>query len=198
MGFDLKSSTAEDFIPGMCNKLRIEDKLLKQVLTLAKNIRILNIASAHTQPSIATACMLLMIQINNLTITKKLIASTFDVSEVTITKAFRCIEEYKSIIVDEEKTKQVAKMFEEERKKLEMPKSLQDKYKTLGLDQDSDSDDSFSDENYEEEDIIDTKTLCDIEYDDVTLYCSDIDISLYNLLGLTENKYNILLGEIRN
>ena len=63
MGLVLKSSTAADFIPRFCRELRIKDEYLDQSLQLAKNIKKLNVASSHTQPSIATACVLLMINI---------------------------------------------------------------------------------------------------------------------------------------
>jgi len=192
MGIELKSSTAEDFIPRLCKELRLKDYFLEQSLQLAKNIKLLNIASSHTQPSIATSCVLLMVNINNLNITKKYIANKFDVSEVTITKAYRCIEGYKDILLDDEKTEIIVNKINEERKQVKIPESLKRKYDLINSL--SDSDDSDIEEEFEYEEI-DTKIMCDIEYDNVLSYTNNIDIDIYNELYETDHKYNVVLKE---
>ena len=43
-----------------------------------------------------------------------------------------------------------------------------------------------------DKDPIDTKLMCDIEYDDTTTYFNNIDLELYSKFDRTERKYNSL------
>jgi transcription initiation factor TFIIIB Brf1 subunit/transcription initiation factor TFIIB len=92
-------SSAEHFIKRHCNKLMLKTIYTEKALQIAKNIDNLNIASVHTPPSLAAASILLMAEVNGLnTITKKKLSIEFEVSEVTISKTFKKLEQYKEII----------------------------------------------------------------------------------------------------
>ena len=90
--------------------LHIKDKYVEQSIQIAKNIRNMNIASVHTPFSIATSSILLMADLNNIeNINKRKLANKFGVSEVTITKTYKKIEEYKDILKSQEKVDQFIK-----------------------------------------------------------------------------------------
>ena len=75
-------------------------------MLIANNIKKLGLASDHTPPSVAAGSILLMSKINNLPLTKKLISKKFSISEVTISKIYKKIEEYNKILVNAEQTEQ--------------------------------------------------------------------------------------------
>lgn len=97
-------SLPEDFVSRFCKELNIMQKYIDHAVVIAKNIRQMNFASVHTPFSIATSSILLMAEFNDISsITKKKLASRFGVSEVTITKTYKKIEEYKDILGSQDK-----------------------------------------------------------------------------------------------
>ena len=103
-------SLPEDFVARFCKELNIKDKYIEHAVQIAKNIRNMNIASVHTPFSIATSSILLMVDLNNLeNITKKKIAHKFGVSEVTISKTFKKVEEYKHILNSQDRVNEFIK-----------------------------------------------------------------------------------------
>jgi transcription initiation factor TFIIIB Brf1 subunit/transcription initiation factor TFIIB len=131
MAYDFNSSTPEHFVTRFCKILRMQKEYILQTVKIIKNIQKLNIASVHTPLSIATGCILLVVNINGIQITKKMMANKFGVSEVTINKAYRELEQYKKIIIDDELTDKLAKAIEEERIKMTIPKFLIDRYNKI-------------------------------------------------------------------
>ncbi len=97
-----QSSSPEHIITRFCKELKIKNNYIEQAIKIAKNIIKLDIASVHTPLSIATGGILLMTDMNNLPITKKNIADTFGVSEVTIKKTFDKLKEYKYILLNDQ------------------------------------------------------------------------------------------------
>jgi transcription initiation factor TFIIIB Brf1 subunit/transcription initiation factor TFIIB len=104
--YKLKSSTPVDFIKRYCNILNIHAKDAELAMLIANNIKKLGLASDHTPPSVAAGSILLMSKINNLSLTKKSISKKFSISEVTISKIYKKIEEYNKILVNTEQTEQ--------------------------------------------------------------------------------------------
>jgi transcription initiation factor TFIIB len=104
--YKLNSSTPVDFIKRYCNILNIHAKDAELAMLIANNIKKLGLASDHTPPSVAAGSILLMSKINNLSLTKKIISKKFSISEVTISKIYKKIEEFNKILVDMEQTEQ--------------------------------------------------------------------------------------------
>jgi transcription initiation factor TFIIIB Brf1 subunit/transcription initiation factor TFIIB len=75
-------------------------------MLIANNIKKLGLVSDHIPPSVAAGSILLMSKINNLSLTKKIISKKFSISEVTISKIYKKIEEFNKILVDMEQTEQ--------------------------------------------------------------------------------------------
>lgn len=201
MDITLHTNLPEDYVPRYCRVLKIKGDYVDLATKIARNTRLLNIATKHTPVSIATASILLMIEMNDLTVTKKSIASKFEVSEVTIGKAYKCIAKDKNIIIDDEKTKKILGMLEEEKKKLVRPSSLEKRYMTVVMNRKKRDDGSdtihsaiteteneFSEssmENAEYDNIYDIEF--DINNDNLEEYILDISAELYDV-GLKNEK----------
>lgn len=97
----LNPSTPEQFILRYCNELKIKYEFTQQAVKIAENVQKLAIAAVHTPLSLATGSIYLMISLNKLNISKKTIADKFDVSQVTISKTFRKLEPFASILVND-------------------------------------------------------------------------------------------------
>jgi transcription initiation factor TFIIIB Brf1 subunit/transcription initiation factor TFIIB len=95
-------SKPRDFISRFCSKLNISE----QILTLCNHILDKTIeydlASDNAPPSIAAGTIYLACVILNIQITKKEISQACKISEVTISKCFKKLNEYKTHIIPEE------------------------------------------------------------------------------------------------
>jgi transcription initiation factor TFIIIB Brf1 subunit/transcription initiation factor TFIIB len=99
--FDLNIGicSSENFVMRYCNKLKLKEKDTNTSIMIVKNIDKLKIITDHTPLSIAAASILLMATINNLkTITKKIIASEFEISVTTLIKTYKKILLHKNNI----------------------------------------------------------------------------------------------------
>ena len=133
---NMGTSSAEHFIKRYCNKkeLRIKTEYMEEALKIAKNIEKLNVASVHTPYSVAAASILLMADINGLmSITKKKLATEFEVSEVTISKTYKKIEPYRDIINDVNATNKIANKIDKQSKDVVMTQEILDKMKLFGI-----------------------------------------------------------------
>ena len=215
MDLDLDSNNAEDFIPRYCKLLRIKPKYSDIALQIAKNVGRLNIGSEHTPHSIATACLLMMIHMNDLTITKKCIANKFKVSDVTITKTYNSISSYRDILIDDDKVDTIVEEYKR-RKALdsELPANLRkkfDKIKSTFKDnkyeyqgevfnspkEDDEEEDDLTDIS-DDDDKFDDRMMCDMEYDDVEYYSNERDVDLYQILDSTQEQYNSMISYERD
>ena len=89
-----KSINPKDFIDRFCDKLNIDVKKIEEICDLClKN----NIISQNTPQSIAAGCIYFHIKKNNLDITKKSLSDVCKISEVTINKCFKKIDEHKQL-----------------------------------------------------------------------------------------------------
>lgn len=140
MSLNVGTSKPEDFIARFCKELKIKEPYLQQTLKIAKNIRKLNIASVHTPLSSATGSILLMAELSGLTyITKRKLAEQFRVSEVTITKTYKKLDQFKKALVDDELTDRIVDMIKEQEKKDQVPDFITEKCKYFnGLNQSND------------------------------------------------------------
>lgn len=90
----------EHFITRFCKELNIIKEYAEQAIQISNNIQKLRIASVHTPLSLATGSIYLMIQLNGFNIQKKTIADKFNVSQVTIAKAFKKLEPFINILTN--------------------------------------------------------------------------------------------------
>jgi len=121
----------EHFIPRYCKELKLKQEFIDKAISIAKNIKKLNIAPVHTPLSIATGCILLLVKLNNIDISKKDISVKFGVSEVTISNTFEKIKPYENIIIDDNITNDVVKKINDIKKNTTLPPKLKKKYAML-------------------------------------------------------------------
>jgi transcription initiation factor TFIIIB Brf1 subunit/transcription initiation factor TFIIB len=95
---DIKSDQASDFIDRFGKKLNIEKQYIDIARDMAINIHKLNIASRHEPTSVAAGCFYLLSKKYKLDLTKKQISEVFGISEVTILKTDRKIQNNWQII----------------------------------------------------------------------------------------------------
>jgi transcription initiation factor TFIIB len=212
MGINTGSSKPEDFITRFCKELKIKEPFLQQTLKIAKNIKKLNIASVHTPLSSATSSILLMAELNNMHyITKKKLASQFKVSEVTLTKTYKKLEQFKKALIDDDLTDKLVKLIKEQEINEQVPDFIQNKckeFKILEIDTynkieyetenelteeddvyDLENYDYLFDSNYKPLDYLQQKLL-ECTFNDVVDIITEIDIEICNELNMIDQIYN--------
>jgi transcription initiation factor TFIIB len=97
--YQIKSSQSSDFIERFAKKLNIDKKYIDIAKDVSNNIHKLDLASTHEPPSIAAGCILLVVNIYNIQLSKKQISDIFGISDVTISKTYRKIYPYHKIIL---------------------------------------------------------------------------------------------------
>ena len=88
-----KSTKPVDFISRFCNKLNITDSDTEKILSICRITVDNYIISENTPPSIASGCIYYFIKKTEMGITKKNISDVCKISEVTINKCCKIIEE---------------------------------------------------------------------------------------------------------
>lgn len=101
MELNLNSTKPKHFITRFCEELKIKKEYSQQAIQISKNVQKLYIASVHTPLSLATGSIYLMIQLNGFNIQKKTIADKFNVSQVTIAKAYKKLEPFINILTND-------------------------------------------------------------------------------------------------
>ncbi|ATZ80408.1 transcription initiation factor TFIIIB [Bodo saltans virus] len=121
------------FIKRYCDNLHMLSIHTEEVIRITDNIEKINIASGHVPYSLAAATILLVaVKYNLKNITRKKIAAEFDISEVTISKTYKKLEEFKSTIFDDDKTNIMRKTIEEKEDE-EIPEEIKKKMKLFGV-----------------------------------------------------------------
>lgn len=138
---NFNSSTPEQFVPRICKALKIKGLYVDECVRIAKNISKLNLASAHTPLSVATGSIMIVADCYGVPVTKKDIATQFDVSEVTILKACKKLEPFKNIIKHDILTDKIIELLNQQRANTKLPVKLQIKYNRLNNIYDPDTDD---------------------------------------------------------
>lgn len=105
--YNIQTSQSSDFIERFNNKLKIQKTYINIAKRISVNINKLDIASNHQPRSVAAASILLTSHIHQLGIPKKNISKEFNISEVTITKAFKEIQTHEKMIINDEITTKV-------------------------------------------------------------------------------------------
>tara|TARA_Y100001958_G_C21207749_1_gene533702 strand:+ start:532 stop:1488 length:957 start_codon:yes stop_codon:yes gene_type:complete len=93
-----KSVNLHDFIDRFCHKLKLCENKQKHIGILSKLCEELNLVNDNTPPAMAAGCIYLYIRILKLDIDKKQISEVCKISEVTINKCSKKLEENKTIM----------------------------------------------------------------------------------------------------
>lgn len=93
-----KSVNLHDFIERFCHKLKFCEKKQKHIKILSKLCEELNLVNDNTPPAMAAGCIYLYIRIIKIDIDKKQISEICKISEVTINKCSKKLEENETIM----------------------------------------------------------------------------------------------------
>jgi len=125
LDYSIEISDPVHFITRFCRSLHIHKNYVEKCIEITNNIQKLKIASTHTPFSIANSSVLLVSDFyKELNIDRKVVASTFGVSEVTIIKTYKKLNKYKKIITDTDLTNKIVQKAEIKRKLLPIPEFL--------------------------------------------------------------------------
>ena len=102
MNMNLESSCPNDFIKRFASKMGISKNIVELCQDIVVKADDLNIVSENTPPSIAAASLYLCIVICNLGIQKKDLASTCEISQVTLTKCYKKLFNYRGHLFSKE------------------------------------------------------------------------------------------------
>lgn len=98
----LTASKPEDFIHRFCSNLQMSNEDLNICLHVAQQAVKHSLVTENTPPSIAAGSIYLVSNTLNLNITKKNISEGCEISEVTISKCFKKMEKYISLLLPEQ------------------------------------------------------------------------------------------------
>jgi hypothetical protein len=153
-----------------------------------------------------------MAELNNMHyITKKKLASQFKVSEVTLTKTYKKLEQFKKALIDDDLTDKLVKLIKEQEINEQVPDFIQNKckeFKILEIDTynkieyetenelteeddvyDLENYDYLFDSNYKPLDYLQQKLL-ECTFNDVVDIITEIDIEICNELNMIDQIYN--------
>ena len=89
----------DDFIDRFCSKLPLLDDDISSIKRISTRSQDLNLVNENTPPSMAAGCIYLYIKSKNMNIHKKEISDVCKISEVTINKCYKKLEEYSDELV---------------------------------------------------------------------------------------------------
>ncbi|MDX1702594.1 MAG: phenylalanine--tRNA ligase subunit beta, partial [Melioribacteraceae bacterium] len=120
-------------IPTFRHDIEREIDLIEEVVRIhgfdnIPNIEKINIASIHTPPSMASGSILLMSKINNLNITKQMIAEKFGVTQTTVSKSYEKLVDYGAILISDDLTNEIVEFIKQVEKDIKMPPEVMQKY----------------------------------------------------------------------
>ena len=133
---ELKLNTVkpEQFISRFCEELRIKKYYIDQAIKISNNSQKLHIASVHTPISIATGSIYMMIVLNELDIQKKIIADQFNVSQVTIAKAYKKLEPFTNLLTNDELCDRLSIEIKKYQNTIELTDELKIKFIRFNID----------------------------------------------------------------
>jgi transcription initiation factor TFIIB len=88
-----ESIVSMDFIERFCSKLGMGPEAIEEIKKIAENADKFNLVGQNTPPSVASGCIYLYCIINSLEISKKDISDICLISEVTINKCYKALNE---------------------------------------------------------------------------------------------------------
>jgi hypothetical protein len=133
MELNLNSTKPKHFITRFCDELKIKKEYAEQAIQISKNVQKLHIASVHTPLSLATGSIYLMIQLNGFNIQKKTIADKFNVSQVTIAKAYKKLEPFINILTNDKMCDYLNLQIQKYQEEIELSDELKPKFIRFGI-----------------------------------------------------------------
>lgn len=124
----------EHFITRFCEELKIKFEYGVQAIQISNNVQKLQIAAVHTPLSLATGSIYLMIHLNKLNIQKKTIADKFNVSQVTIAKAFKKLEPFINILTNDKICDKLSVEIKKYQDDIEILEVLKSKFLRFNID----------------------------------------------------------------
>lgn len=86
--------TLDDFIERFCSKLKLTDEDIVNIKDISYLSQMYQLVNDNTPPSMAAGCIYLYIKAHNLNIHKKEISDVCKISEVTINKCYKKLEQH--------------------------------------------------------------------------------------------------------
>ncbi|ARF11362.1 transcription initiation factor IIB [Klosneuvirus KNV1] len=126
--YDPNTNNPEHFIKRYCRELHLDKEYTAEILRIIKNIEKLDLVSCHTPQTVAIAGIILIIELNNIDIDRKVLETKFEVSGVTLEKAYKKIEKYKDIITNDDLTNKIQIMLNKEKQNIQVPEKLKTIY----------------------------------------------------------------------
>jgi len=126
-------SLPEHFVERFCNTLKLKKQYIDEAVQIAKNIRRINLASDHTPFSVATSSILMMSEKNGLNINKKILSEKFNVSEVTIGKTYKKIEEYSQELTNDKIIEEMELKIKNKMDNIDVPIILKNRFMKFGI-----------------------------------------------------------------
>jgi transcription initiation factor TFIIB len=130
----LNSVNPEQFIIRFCEELRVKNNFIDQAIQISNNSQKLQIASVHTPISLATGSIFMMITLNELNIPKKVIAEQFNVSQVTIAKAYKKLEPFTNLLTNNELCDRLSIEIKKYQDNIELTDELKIKFIRFNID----------------------------------------------------------------
>lgn len=134
MELKTNSTKPEHFIIRFCDELKIKKEYTELAIKIANNVQKLQVASVHTPLSLATGSIYLMIHLNKLPIQKKVIADKFNVSQVTIAKAFKKLEPFMNLLTNDEQCERLSVEIKKYQNQIEITEELKPKFIRFNID----------------------------------------------------------------
>ncbi len=156
MDLNLNITKPEHFIIRFCDELKIKKEYTTQSIQISNNVQKLQIASVHTPLSLATGSIFMMIQLNKLNIQKKIIADKFNVSQVTIAKAYKKLEPFMDLLTNDNLCERLSVEIKKYQNNIDLTEELKSKFVRFNINM-HESIDKYSD-NFVVYDIIKKKS----------------------------------------
>jgi transcription initiation factor TFIIB len=102
MKIELESTNANDFIERFCSKLHLSSEIRELCKHIIQKSTELNVVSSNTPPSIAAATIYMCVVITKTDISKKDISSVCEISQVTLSKCYKKLYEYRAVLLPPE------------------------------------------------------------------------------------------------
>lgn len=130
----LNSIDPIQFIVRFCEGMRIKKTYIDQAVQICHNAEILQIASVHTPVSLATGSIYMMGVLNNFDIQKKTIADNFNVSQVTISKAYKKLEPFTNLLMNNDLCERLGVEIKKYQDNIELTDELKIKFIRFNID----------------------------------------------------------------
>ncbi|AYV79465.1 MAG: transcription initiation factor IIB [Faunusvirus sp.] len=109
---DIIPTIASDYIERYANKLKVAKQYIQIAVKVADNINKLDLSSDHQTISVAASCILIVSNVYELGLSKKMVAAAFDISDVTLSKTHKNLVKYEKILVSDELMEKVLKKID--------------------------------------------------------------------------------------